>query len=98
MPRMSIATRSPSGISIFGLEKFDVTVSGVSVAPLPASSFQQILTPEALSFLVELERKFGPERLRLLEARRERQTRLDAGETMDFLKETAQIRAGDWKV
>jgi len=47
---------------------------------------------------VELERKFGSERLRLLDARKERQMRLDAGEKPDFLKETASIRAGDWKV
>src|SRR5687767_1187070 len=98
MPRMRIATRSPSSISIFGLEKFDVTLPGVSVAPLPESIFQQILTPEALAFLVELERTFGPERLRLLDVRKERQKRLDAGEKPDFLKETAQVRAGDWKV
>jgi malate synthase len=95
---MRIATRSPSSISIFGLEKFDVTLPGVSVAPLPESIFQQILTPEALAFLVELERTFGPERLRLLDVRKERQKRLDAGEKPDFLKETAQVRAGDWKV
>jgi malate synthase len=95
---MRIATRSPSSISIFGLENFDVSLPGVSVAPLPESTFQQILTPEALTFLVDLERKFGAERLRLLEARRERQKRLDAGERLVFLKETASIRAGDWKV
>jgi len=80
------------------LEKFDVTLTGVSVAPLPESTFQQILTPEAVAFLAELERTFGPERLRLLAARGERQTRLDAGEKPDFLKQTAHIRAGDWKV
>jgi malate synthase len=80
------------------LEKSEVILPGVSVAPLPDSAFQQILTDEALAFLVELERKFGAERLRLLEARAERQKRLDAGEKPDFLKETAQIRAGDWKV
>jgi malate synthase len=83
---------------IYGLEKFEVTLPGVSVAPLPDPAFQQILTPEALGFLAELERKFGPERLRLLEARKQRQKRLEAGEKPDFLKETAQIRAGDWKV
>jgi malate synthase len=75
-----------------------VSLPGVSVAPLPDSTFQQILTPEALSFLAELERTFGPERLRLLELRKERQKRLDAGEKPDFLKETAHIRGGDWKV
>ncbi|HXD03694.1 MAG TPA: malate synthase A, partial [Novosphingobium sp.] len=98
MPRMRIATRFPSSMPIYGLEKSEVTLPGVSVAPLPDPAFQQILTPEALGFLAELERKFGPERLRLLEARKERQRRLDAGEKPDFLKETAQIRAGDWKV
>jgi malate synthase len=75
-----------------------VTVPGVTVAALPDPAFQQILTPEALAFLAELERKFGPERLRLLEARKDRQKRLDAGEKPDFLKETAQIRSNDWKV
>ncbi len=73
-------------------------IPGVSIAPLPDPAFQQILTDEAVAFLAELERKFGPERLRLLEARKERQTRLDAGEKPDFLTETASIRAGDWKV
>jgi len=83
---------------IYGLEKSEVTLPGVTVAALPDPAFQQVLTSEALAFLAELERKFGPERLRLLEARKERQSRLDAGEKPDFLKETAQIRAGDWKV
>jgi malate synthase len=80
------------------LEKVDVSVPGVSVSPLPDAAFQKILTPEALAFLAALERKFGAERLRLLEARKERQKRLDAGEKPDFLKETAQIRSSDWKV
>jgi malate synthase len=72
--------------------------SGVSVAKLPDLALEQVLTPEALAFLVALERKFGAERLRLLELRKERQAKLDTGEKPDFLKETAQIRAGDWKV
>ena len=50
---MRIATRSPSSISIFGLENFDVTLPGVLVAPLPESTFQQILTPEAVAFLAD---------------------------------------------
>ena len=72
--------------------------SGVSVAKLPDPAFEQVLTSEALAFLVALERKFGPERLRLLELRKARQAALDAGEKPDFLKETMQIRSGDWKV
>ena len=75
-----------------------MTLPGVSIAPLPESTFQQILTPEALAFLVELERKFGPAALRCSRARRERQARLDAGEQPDFLQETAHVRDGDWTV
>src|SRR5262245_5917434 len=98
MPRMRTATSCRSRISIFGLEISNVTLPGVSVAPLSDPAFQQILTSDALAFLVELERKFGAERRRLLGLRKERQKRLDAGEKPDFLKETASIRAGDWKV
>ncbi len=72
--------------------------AGVAVAGLPDPACAAVLSDDALAFLVELQRRFGPERLRLLEARRERQRRLDAGEKPDFLAETAQIRAGDWKV
>ncbi len=71
---------------------------GVEVAALPDPAYAAVLSDDALAFLVELERKFGPERLRLLAARRDRQRRLDAGEKPDFMKETAAIRAGDWKV
>jgi malate synthase len=80
------------------LEKSEVTLPGVVVAPLPDPAFQPILTAEALSFIVELERKFTPERLRLLELRQERQRHFDKGEKPDFLKHTAHIRAGDWRV
>ena len=34
--------------------------SGVNVAKLPNPALEQVLTPEALAFLVALERKFGP--------------------------------------
>jgi len=57
-----------------------------------------ILTPEALEFLGELERRFGSRRRTLLEARRRRQQRLDQGERPDFLAETRERRASDWTV
>jgi malate synthase len=58
----------------------------------------QILTPEAIAFVVELERKFGARRHELLAARAERQKRLDAGEKPDFLPQTRSVREGDWTV
>jgi malate synthase len=58
----------------------------------------EILSPEAKAFLEGLHRKFNARRLALLAARAERQKRFDAGESPDFLAETAAVRAGDWKV
>ena len=58
----------------------------------------EILTPDALKFVTDLERRFGPRRRELLAARVERQKTLDAGERPDFLPETAGIRNSDWTV
>jgi malate synthase len=58
----------------------------------------EILTPDALAFVAELQRRFGAERDRLLAARTERQQRLDAGELPDFLYETREIRESNWKI
>jgi len=58
----------------------------------------EILTPEAVAFVAELQRQFGPERERLLAARVERQAALDGGALPDFLPETRAIRDGDWRV
>ncbi|MFI6709442.1 malate synthase A [Nonomuraea sp. NPDC050478] len=60
--------------------------------------FDEVLTPEALSFLTTLQREFGGRRLELLEARQARQRELAAGGTLDFLPETKEIREGDWQV
>lgn len=58
----------------------------------------QILTPEALQFLVALQKKFNSRRLELVAARQEQQKRLDAGEQLHFLDETKDIREGDWTI
>ena len=58
----------------------------------------ELLTPEALSFLAELHRKFDARRLELLAARQARQKRFDAGESPDFLAETKAVRDSDWRV
>ena len=58
----------------------------------------EILTPDALAFVADLQRRFSPERISLLEARHERQKALDAGDLPDFLAETADVRAADWRV
>ena len=60
--------------------------------------FVQILTPQALAFVARLQRRFGARRAELLAARDERQRAIDAGARPGFLAETADVRAGDWKV
>jgi malate synthase len=57
-----------------------------------------VLTEAATDLLVELHQRFELRRQGLLEARRLRQARFDAGELPDFLPETRAIRDGDWRV
>ena len=72
------------------------TVEGVEFHGDIKPGFDAILTDEAIAFVAELERRFGPERLALLARREETQTRLDAGWRPDFLDETREIRESDW--
>ncbi|MES1155714.1 MAG: malate synthase A, partial [Pseudorhodoplanes sp.] len=60
--------------------------------------YDEILTGPALEFLADLHRRFDSRRVRLLEARAERQKRFDAGELPDFLPETRDIREREWTV
>jgi malate synthase len=59
---------------------------------------REVLTPAALSFVAGLHRKFNATRVDLLNARRERQVRIAAGEMLDFLPETRAVREGDWRI
>jgi malate synthase len=60
--------------------------------------FDEVLTPDALEFVAELQREFGTCRSELLEVRAQRRARLAAGETLDFLSGTRDVRDGDWRV
>jgi malate synthase len=57
-----------------------------------------VLTPDAVEFLTELERRFRPRRKELLAARQERAQHLRDGELPDFLPETKDVREADWQV
>ena len=73
-------------------------LSGIEILGARNKQFDEILTPEAVKFVVDLERRFGPRRRELLAARVQRQAKLDAGERPDFLPETAEIRNSKWTV
>ncbi len=62
------------------------------------TGFEEILTPDALEFIQELDHEFDGRRLELLEERRRRRARLQDGEMLGFLEETAEIRESDWTV
>ena len=62
------------------------------------AELEGLLSPEGLAFVERLHRELNPRRLELLEARQERQLRLDAGENPGFLPETREIRESDWRV
>ena len=72
--------------------------AGVELKGSPAPGYETILTTEALAFIVALQRKFNPERLRLLEQRKVVQAKLDAGELPQFPTDSQEIRNGDWTV
>ena len=59
---------------------------------------QDLLTGELLGLLAQLGQRYRSPVDALLAARIETQKRLDAGQTPDFPAETADLRAGDWKV
>jgi malate synthase len=71
---------------------------GVEVLGPAEPRFDEILTDEALAFVAGLQREFGGRRDELLEARAERQVRLDKGGRPDFLEATRTVRHADWRV
>jgi malate synthase len=58
----------------------------------------EILTPDAIDFLRRLHREFEPRRQEILAARRARAARVAAGEPLDFLSATAEVREAEWSV
>jgi malate synthase len=72
--------------------------AGVTFTAPVSPRHAEILTPEALDFIVRLQRAFNPRRKERLAARVTRQAALDAGQRPDFLPETKSIRDSDWTV
>lgn len=64
----------------------------------PVDGAGEVLTPAALALVVELHDRFAVRRQHLLAERQRRQDMVAVGEPLDFLPETAAIRAGDWRV
>ncbi len=76
----------------------DSHLPGIEVTDATVPDGAEILTPDALVFIADLQRRFGRERVAILRDRTERQSALDAGVLPDFPAETADVRAADWTV
>ena len=76
----------------------DLTAGAAEVTGAMPHRGEEVLTPQVLALLGDLHRRFDPRRRELLARRLERQSHFDAGERPDFLKDTADVRAGDWRV
>jgi malate synthase len=61
--------------------------------------FDEVLTPEALAFVADLQRQFGPRRTELLAKRRDRRAQAAKTGRLDFLEETKAVREDtSWQV
>jgi malate synthase len=75
-----------------------VTDRALVTAPTPAPCAEQILTPGALAFVADLQRRFGARRDELIARRRERYHEIVRTGRLEFLEDTADVRAGEWTV
>lgn len=71
--------------------------SNVQLKGLDSSS-QDILTPQAIQFIVDLHQRFNHRRHQLLQARAELQERLNHGEVLDFPSELSDVLHTDWTI
>jgi malate synthase len=74
------------------------TIDGAEVRAPVTGRFPEVLTPEALSFVVALHHEFNGRREALLAARGERQAGFDAERLPDFLSDTRAVREASWSV
>jgi malate synthase len=92
------ATTGSAALTATHMPTTDRTPVGVAVRGPVRPGYERVLTPDALAFVAGLARAFEPRVAELLARRRERQARLDVGESFDFLRDTGAIRAADWAV
>jgi malate synthase len=76
----------------------DNRVSEIQVAGRVDERGEEILTPDALAFVEELQRRFGGRRDELLRRRRARREEISRAATADFLRDAREVRASEWTV
>jgi len=75
------------------------TINGITLTAQPICRQDEVLTPDALSFIAKLHRATAERRQELLQARRTRRADIAAGADPRFLRETEEIRNDpSWRV
>src|SRR5438034_10549925 len=73
-------------------------IAGVEFRGEALPGAAEVLSPEAGAFIAELSRRFEATRQELLARRQQRQQEIVDGRMPDFLRETANVRSGNWRV
>jgi malate synthase len=66
------------------------------IGPMKAG-YELMFSSEAMAFLTELHRLFNTRRLELLDARNDRQQKINAGKFLESVPQTTPFRDSDWK-
>ncbi|BCW81378.1 MULTISPECIES: malate synthase A [unclassified Arthrobacter] len=75
------------------------TINGITLTAQPICRQDEVLTPDALTFIAKLHRATAERRQELLQARRTRRADIAAGADPRFLRETEHIRNdASWRV
>ncbi|HEX6928506.1 MAG TPA: malate synthase A [Gammaproteobacteria bacterium] len=72
--------------------------TSIEISAAVADRYDDVLTPAAQAFVLDLHQRFTPRLQALLEQRRVRQAEFDAGKLPDFDPATADVRAGNWRI
>ena len=72
--------------------------NGIEIKGRVTEEYATVLTSQALAFLAKLARRFEGRRQELLACRVQRQNEFDDGKWPDFLRETREIREGNWHI
>jgi len=86
-------------VNIFSMATRRATQDAGLIVEAPVlPRFEGILSSEALAFLEDLSHRFAPDIYEALDRRTRQKERLARGESLDFLPETAAVRAANWSV
>jgi malate synthase len=78
-----------------------MSTSSIQMAPLPTSfqfEYGDLFPKNLTSLLIELNQRFGPQRMALLAQRKDRQRSYDLGQVPSFLAQNTEATQGQWKV